>query len=331
MPQASCSFEGRRGRGPPEERFAGAFRRSRKRRTLRRGGGRESVPAGRAAATTAVRRKCWRGQRRSGRSGLRDRRPALTAAALQQPSLGGLLRRRFVVVRADRGQARPSAAIRSGAAAGSSACGCTAISSPAAFRSIRSSTCSRYSSLNLRGRSGRQRLDQLLAIFSSRSLGSASSTTRLVEPVRREHLVPPQHRRQRQHVAGRSQRAELLLAAEHDLADPDLALLAHRVEQQPVGLGAAGRQAPGSRSGRSRSGRSRRGRRTPRCRSSSSPSGRARRAPPVRSARTRSGRDLVPLDDLLVGDLFVGRGVDPLLADAHSRLARQLVEPHRLR
>src|SRR5690349_12088310 len=39
-----------------------------------------------------------------------------------------------------------SAAIRSGAAAGSSACGWIAISSPAAFRSIRSSTRSRYSS-----------------------------------------------------------------------------------------------------------------------------------------------------------------------------------------
>src|SRR5947209_6896911 len=44
-----------------------------------------------------------------------------------------------------------SAAMRSGAAAGSSASGWTAISSPAAFFSINSSTRSRYSSWNLAG------------------------------------------------------------------------------------------------------------------------------------------------------------------------------------
>ncbi len=89
------------------------------------------------------------------------------------------------------------------------------------------------------------------------------------------------------------------------------------------------RSGPGSRSGRSRSGRSRPGRRTPRCRSSSSPSGPAPRAPRA-DRHVAVGRELVALDDLLVGDFLARRGIDPLLADASPGLARQLVEADRL-
>ncbi len=42
------------------------------------------------------------------------------------------------------------------------------------------------------------------------------------------------------------------------------------------------------------------------------------------------GRDLESLDDLLVGNLFSGLGIDALLGDAHARLAGQLVEADRL-
>jgi hypothetical protein len=42
------------------------------------------------------------------------------------------------------------------------------------------------------------------------------------------------------------------------------------------------------------------------------------------------GRELVALDDLLVRDLLAGRGVDPLLADPRTSLARKLVEADRL-
>ena len=70
-----------------------------------------------------------------------------------------------------------SAAIRSGAGVSSSACGCTAISSPAALRSIRSKTRSRYSSWNLVGSNS---LDSesisCWAMASSRLVASASPT-----------------------------------------------------------------------------------------------------------------------------------------------------------
>ena len=177
---------------------------------------------------------------------------------------------------------------------------------------------------------GRQRLDQLLG-HGQLALGGLGLGERveLVDPVRREHLVAEQHRRQRHRVAGRPQRAQLLLGADHDPADGDLARLAHRLEQQPVGLGPAGgrRQVVGvvvvdrvdlgeidelldvDRLGRL---------------------GVERVELLGLDQHVAVGRELVALDDVLEGDLVAGRRVDPLLADASAGLARQLVEADRL-
>ena len=120
--------------------------------------------------------------------------------------------------------------------------GWTAISSPAALRSISSSTCSRYSSWYLSGsKSAGQRLDQLLG-HRQLALGGLGLVdgVELVEAVGRRTSSAKSIVAMRQHVARRADRDELLLGADDDARDRDLARLAHRVEQQPVGLGAAG-------------------------------------------------------------------------------------------
>ncbi len=132
-----------------------------------------------------------------------------------------------------------------------------------------------------------------------------------------------------EHVAHRAQRDELLLGADHDARDRHLAGLAHRLEQQPVGLGAArpGREVVGvvvedrvdlgeldevldlDRLGLLRLQR-------------------------LQLAGLDHdiavGRDLVALDDVLVGDLLAGLRIDALLGDAHAGLAGELVEANAL-
>src|SRR4051794_19117042 len=176
-----------------------------------------------------------------------------------------------------------------------------------------------------------QRLDELLgdrelAVVGLRLAGGVE----LVDALGVDDLVGEDHRRHPEHVAVHgTDRDEALLLADDDAGDGDLARLAHRLQQQPVGLGAtgAGREVVGvvveqrvdrvevdevldlDRPGLLRIERLE-----------------LRRLDDDVAVRG----DLIALDDLVVGHLLARRRVDALLLDAHARALVELVEAHRL-
>ena len=173
----------------------------------------------------------------------------------------------------------------------------------------------------------RQRVDQLLGHLELAVRGlEVLGRGHVVEVVGRHDLVVEDHRLHRQHVAlAGADRDELLLGAQHDAGDRHLAGLAHRLEQQAVGLP---RALVGDEVVRvvvedrvdvlevdevldvDRAGL-------------------------LGGDRVELlGRDhdvallgqLEALDDLLVRDLLVGHGVHALLGDAVARVGVELVE-----
>ena len=75
------------------------------------------------------------------------------------------------------------------------------------------------------------------AILSSRSVALSSLPSgRSSMSSRRHDLVVEEHRLHHQDVAGRADRDELLLGAQHDAGDGDLVGLLHRPQQEPVRL-----------------------------------------------------------------------------------------------
>jgi hypothetical protein len=86
----------------------------------------------------------------------------------------------------------------------------------------------------------REGLHELLGHLELAGVGlDVRGVRHLVEGVGRDHLVVEDHRAHGQDVADRAQRDELLLGADDHLRDADPAGLAHGVDQEPVGLGAA--------------------------------------------------------------------------------------------
>src|SRR3954453_3613393 len=172
----------------------------------------------------------------------------------------------------------------------------------------------------------RQRLDELLGdrqlLVGRRDVAGLRD---LVDALGIDDLVGVEHRRHPEDVALRADRDEVLLGADDDVGDRDLARLGHRLEQQAVGLGPAraGRQVV--RVGVEDGG----------------DLGKVDEVLDVDRARldrleglelagvdedVAVGGDLVALDEALVGHLLAGRRVDALLGDAHAVLGIQLVE-----
>ena len=228
----------------------------------------------------------------------------------------GLLRLRLPRRRGPLTAARlaSSAAMRSGTLVGCGASGCTAISSPAALRSISSSTFSRYSSWYL---SGSHSVDSesmsCWAIVSSRSealssLASGRSSIAVGRRPRRRRSSSPSSARR---PPGGSRRAAPSSAARPWRSRPCRTRASRRAAaRRPSPRPCPGR---GSTGGRRRSGRSPRGRRSPRCRSCASSRGRATSSSSGVIDDVAVLRELVALDDVLVGDLLAGHGVDALL------------------
>ena len=177
-----------------------------------------------------------------------------------------------------------------------------------------------------------QRLDQLLgdvdlALVGLDVLGGGD----VVQAGGVDDLVGEEHRRHLEHVVvgQRPDRDEALLLADDDLGDRDAVGVAHRLQQQPVGLRAAG---PGRQVVRvvvedrvdlvevdevldvDRLGLGR---------LDGVEFGGVDHHVAVR-------RDLIALDQILVGDLLPGGGVDALLRDPRARLGVELVEADRL-
>ena len=175
--------------------------------------------------------------------------------------------------------------------------------SPFALRSIRARTSSRYSS-----RYWEASNSPASESISALAISSPSSARRPRESRPRsppgDDLVGEPHRRHGHHRVHRPQRRRVLLVAEHEARDRHLAGVLHRLDEQRVGLPRRPCRGRGSRGDRSRSGRSRRGRRSRGSRSPGSSSGRAPRARQG-DDHVLLGGDLVPLDDVLVGDLLV--------------------------
>ena len=176
-----------------------------------------------------------------------------------------------------------------------------------------------------------QRLDELvgdreLAIVDLDVLDGRD----LVDRVGVDDLVGEDHRRHPERVvADRAHRDELLLGADDDGRDRDAARVAHGLEQQPVGLGAA-----------------RPGREVVRVvvvdrvdvveRDEVLDLDRLRLLGIERLELARLdqhvaiGRELIALDDVLVGHLVARRRIDALLLDAHAGLAVELMKAHGL-
>ena len=177
---------------------------------------------------------------------------------------------------------------------------------------------------------GAQRLDQLLGHLEL-ALGQLAAVLgdHVVELLRRDHLVGEAHRRHRQHLAHRADRGQVLAVSEHEPRHRHLLRVGHRLDQQGVGLlgPLVGPQVVGVVE--------------------------VDRVDLVEIDEVLDldrprllgvellellpgqndvllGRDLIALDDLLVGDLLaVGLG-HPLVPDARAVARAQLAEAHRL-
>ena len=209
------------------------------------GGGAGNLTGARALAAGPARSAlpAWR------RRGLLARRPGFLAAGFLAARL---LRCALARLRARRGLGRPSrAASRLAFSAlmrsGTGLCG-LAPARPRS-RSARPAPCARRGRGRARGtrpcsapgsKSAASEPISCSAMSSSRLDGSASASGRRAPRRRRvDDLVGEQQRRQLERDLGRAQRDEVLLGAQHDAGDADAAARAHRLEQQPVGLGAA--------------------------------------------------------------------------------------------